>query len=74
MNLWPDVPNRWEVQLVDPTGDITVRYSSVPDGVYAITAARRLHADPVRAGRVYVWTPKRDVYLTEDNGFRRVGF
>jgi hypothetical protein len=64
----------WEVNLVDAAGDRTVRYWNVPDGVMAITTARRLHADPDRSGSVYVFGPKGSVWLVEDNGLRRVGF
>ena len=74
MKLWPDVPNSWEVNVVDLAGDVTHRWFNVPDGVAALIEARRLYDDPTARGSVYVLTPRGSAYRVADNGYTRVGF
>lgn len=69
MKLWPDIPNSWEVLQIGATER---RIWNITDGTKAITTARQWHNDV--PGEVYVFTPRRDVYLTMDNGFSRRGF
>ncbi len=69
MKLWPDLPDSWEVQQIGNER----RMSNLTDGVKAITIARQWHRD-LTQGPVYVFTPRKDVYLVQDNGYTRIGF